>query len=456
MKKCWRYAKLRVKEYRADAALFRDAWLREQAEVAAATGKCNMEGILKSIRHHEKTRKLFRKLRAALSPKEFGGLMSLWVPTTTENGLTPPPELAMELDVVNDPVEVEKNIIGQSKLHFQQARRTPFTLPPLNQIDSAEHPVAQEILQSGLPESWSTVTPVGWNDETSHFVDGLQLQDKVPAIDATISMEDFVSGIKRWKERTTTSPSGRHLGHLHVLIAPNRVIDPEHDGEPTQDIAKKLLTVHLRMMNMAVLWGYPPRRWRNVTMFVLEKEKGKPKIHRLRNIHLYEADYNFVLKLLWLKRLVHHAEHHKLLHDSQWGSRPQRRASDAVLQKELQYELTYGLRKQLVSMELDARACYDRIISTCAMLMSMMHGMPAHACQLQKRMLDEAIFRIRTSLGLSKDSFAHSPHSPLYGNGQGSASSPPVWLVFSSVMLEEMDHSKFKLKFAMVHFLQHH
>ncbi len=183
-------------------------------------------------------------------------------------------------------------------------------------------------------------------------------------------------------------------------------------------------------------------------MFVLEKEPGKPKVHRLRNIHLYEADYNFVLKLLWSKRLVRHAEHHQLLHDSQWGSCPQPRAPDTVLQKQLQYELTYGLRKQLILMELDARACYDRIISACSMLMSMMHGMPASACQLQKRMLDEAHFKIRTSLGLSTDEFYHSQTDPVYGNGQGSGSSPPVWLMISSVMLEEMDQSEFKLMFS--------
>ena len=182
--------------------------------------------------------------------------------------------------------------------------------------------MVKEIMQSGLPTKWSTVTPVGWNEETSHFIDRLQADDKIPKIDTMISMEDFKQGIKRWKERTTTSPLGRHLGHLHVLLAPDGVINPEEHGDPTTDIANKILTVHLRMINIAIAWGYPPLRWRNVTMFVLEKEAGKPKIHRLRNIHLYEADYNFVLKLLWSKRLVRHAEHHKLLHDSQWVVSP--------------------------------------------------------------------------------------------------------------------------------------
>ncbi len=99
------------------------------------------------------------------------------------------------------------------------------------------------------------MTPVGWNDKTSHFIDRLQYDDKIPKIDTEILMEDFIAGIKRWKERTTTSHSGRHLRHLHVLIAPDEVLDPEEDGDPTKELAEKILRVHLRMMNMAVLWA---------------------------------------------------------------------------------------------------------------------------------------------------------------------------------------------------------
>ncbi len=240
MQRRWRYAKLQVKAYREDADFFRDIWLKDQAEAAAAAGKGKVEGILKCIRQHEKTRRLFRKLRAALSPKEFGGLMSLWVPSALEDGTVPPPELAMNWEVVTDPVTVETSIIEQSRKHFKQAQGTPFTVPPLDQIDGAGAPVVKEILQSGLPSKWREVTPVGWNSETSNFIDRLQSDDKVPKIDTEISMQDFVSGIKRWKEKTTTSPSGRHLGHLHVLLAPDGVINPKDQGEPTKEIEEKI------------------------------------------------------------------------------------------------------------------------------------------------------------------------------------------------------------------------
>ena len=37
----------------------------------------------------------------------------------------------------------------------------------------------------------------------------------------TIPIKEFKQGYRKWKERTTTSPSGRHLGHYHALFAPD-------------------------------------------------------------------------------------------------------------------------------------------------------------------------------------------------------------------------------------------
>ncbi len=41
--------------------------------------------------------------------------MSVWVPAEAADGSVPPPEIAMDWEIVNDPVAVERNIIEQSK-----------------------------------------------------------------------------------------------------------------------------------------------------------------------------------------------------------------------------------------------------------------------------------------------------------------------------------------------------
>ena len=37
-------------------------------------------------------------------------------------------------------------------------------------------------------------------------------------INTELTVQQFISGIKIWKETTSTSPSGRHLGHYKAII----------------------------------------------------------------------------------------------------------------------------------------------------------------------------------------------------------------------------------------------
>ena len=38
---------------------------------------------------------------------------------------------------------------------------------------------------------------------------------------------------------------------------------------------------------------------------MLKKDNGNPRIHRLRIIHIYEADYNLLLAVKWREALYH-------------------------------------------------------------------------------------------------------------------------------------------------------
>jgi hypothetical protein len=55
---------------------------------------------------------------------------------------------------------------------------------------------------------------------------------------------------------------------------------------------------------------------------MIEKDPGNPRIERLRVIHLFEADYNLSLKMLWGKRLVYQGEDNNCFGKQKHGSRP--------------------------------------------------------------------------------------------------------------------------------------
>ena len=114
-------------------------------------------------------------------------------------------------------------------------------------------------------------------------------------IDAEIILHEFRAGFASWKESTLTSPSKRHLGHYKALFAADSW-DEEKDGP---DLRERILQIPHRILQIALRLGRPPPRWTNCISCILEKDPGSPKLTRLRIIHLYEADLNLMMKILW-------------------------------------------------------------------------------------------------------------------------------------------------------------
>ena len=94
---------------------------------------------------------------------------------------------------------------------------------------------------------------------------------------------------------------------------------------------------------------------------------------------LYEADFNFMLKLIWGKRLVRHAEKYKCLGTENKGSRLGYQTTDAMLEKLFLYEYARLTRTSLITVNNNAISCYDRIIKPLAMLACMAVGLPLMA-----------------------------------------------------------------------------
>jgi hypothetical protein len=192
--------------------------------------------------------------------------------------------------------ELEGNI-----KHFGQTEGTAFTTEALIAIfgKDGESQATDDLLQGKLPN-------------IKHLPDSVQrILRKIAKnlckdqIDTKVTTQELKDLYKKWKERTSTSPLGRcHLGHWHALQAP----DGDHPkAEHNQYLGNKIMTIHANIMNAATLSGIPPDRWIPVDSPMLAKSKGKPRINKLRVIHLYEADYNGLLKTVWPHRAVQHA-----------------------------------------------------------------------------------------------------------------------------------------------------
>ena len=198
---------------------------------------------------------------------------------------------------VIDREAIESQILRYNQESFRAAATSPLGHGLIHDelTFTSLSPTAADLLKGHIPSHWPTT-----DLRLQAFLASFTIPENVhesPPISTTLSEADVSKGFKRWRESTTTSPSGRHLGHYKALIS-----DP---------ILIESLT---KFLHIALNTGIAMSRWRNAVNVMIEKDPGVPNVNRLRIIHLFEADYNFMLKIMWGHRLVRRAVDLNLLH----------------------------------------------------------------------------------------------------------------------------------------------
>jgi hypothetical protein len=158
---------------------------------------------------------------------------------------------------------------------------------------------------------------------------------------------------------------------------------------------------------------------------LIKKEPGNTKIHQLRVIHLYKADYNLILRIFWAQKIVLMVETQQLFNESCYGGRHGLSAVDPVILEELQVSIAYLSRTNPVMFHNDATSCYDHIIIALANLVASRHfGLPEEIACMHGVTREQMCYHILTAIGISEDSYKHSAKSPVNGTGQVSCDSP--------------------------------
>jgi hypothetical protein len=180
------------------------------------------------------------------------------------------------------------------------------------------------------------------------------------------------------------------------------------------------------MLNYALSHGFSYIQWQTVVNCLIEKDLGQPKIHRLRVINLYENDYNLILALKW-RALTYANETSNTFNSGQYGTRPGMTAYDLVYIQNLQNEIARV-----------SRWPYVKFINctNLANLANWAFGMDPRINMIQGETLWKAKYKLKTDMRISDADYHHLELFPIYGTGQGSGSSPTLWLVISSVLFD--------------------
>jgi hypothetical protein len=405
------------KEILANSYELRLEYLQGLVKDMNERGTSAQVATVKGIIHREQTRHDFQTIRRCLKEISYKGLTSIEVPCEDNPN---------KWRTLQEPLMTPKLVLRNTS-HFSQADGTPFSSHPLKTIFGYEgtNQIAKELV-----DKQTVPTNLIIQDQyTQSIIDQLSDGNNLPTNQEDITFDEFKAAFINWKENTTTSPSGRHLGH-YKLLTRLPVLDNQNNN-----LSEIILNLYYNVTKIAASIGTSLNRWKNISTMMIEKDKGSPKIHRLRVIHIYEADYNLMLKVVWARKTVWGANDKNALNEGQAGSRPGRRAIDVVLQKEMKYLYARLTRTQLGTIDNDAASCYDRILCNLAMLISKYYGVPDKYCSVQADNLRYSIYKTRAALGDSSLTYTHTDTTPIHGTGQGSCASPAIWLLISSFIM---------------------
>ena len=86
------------------------------------------------------------------------------------------------------------------------------------------------------------------------------------------------------------------------------------------------------------------------------------------------------------------------------------------------------MRMTSAFIDIDARACYDRIVTSLSGLEGRKWGAPFKLSQFTTKFIESQQFTIRTGFGISNQYYEYSDDKPIQGSGQGIGWAGSRWI----------------------------
>ncbi len=428
-----RKAQQEIREIKRAAAQRREAYLQELLDDANQTNDKSRQRLIKHLRMAEYNRKCFALHRQFMKPRTAGGLTRLLVPDDNDSN---------KWKTLINPPDMEHSLIDYCQQHFSEAHGTPYTIPPLSDLLKPDSltPFGRQVLNGTADLPRLTISY-----HTKLLLQHQQAwqQSHLPRFH-DITFDDMIAGFRKWTERTSTSPSGRHLGIYKSLIKDANKKKPKQTKktnkattkqQPPEYNGKHVLQLIHQLISMAIQHCHTYDRWRTIWNLFLEKDIGIPKITKLRALHIVEADYNLLLKWFGPKGFIKRAEDHRKLTPYQGGGRHGRSAIDLACKKVAAYDYITITRTTAANFEYDLKQCFDNMNEVCTNLSCLQHGADPRYIRLHAQTQSQQRYHVKHAYGISKHYNQHSDEHPWYGAGQGTGDAAPRWVVLSNSLI---------------------
>jgi hypothetical protein len=138
------------------------------------------------------------------------------------------------MTTISDPVEIEERLFACNLARFGQAQRTLFMTNRMQQLFGYSRVTknAQEFHNKVFDKD--NFPPLSRGATTLLTLSSNNT--KLPPISTSISQEEFEKAFRKWSKGTSTSLSGRQLGHYRCLFADNGHTYTDNDPDPGKTI----------------------------------------------------------------------------------------------------------------------------------------------------------------------------------------------------------------------------
>ena len=237
----------------------------------------NIAKIIRGILLCEKRSRIHSKIKKVTKPEQRGKPIDHLLVRDLECQETDPNK--QKYIEIRDPVEIMKLLLERNCKHFSQATGTPFTIEPLLTIVGEDGTTASaDKILDGTFDLGSIDLPTQAARDLlkrlgeQFLPEGCELKDEDLRLETTTVFGWF----KNWKLRTSTSPSGMHLGlwksALGVVFPDKKKTRGEDDPGPevptnNEDILD-WVTSYLELIRTT---GVIPTRWQQTVNLISKK-----------------------------------------------------------------------------------------------------------------------------------------------------------------------------------------
>jgi hypothetical protein len=193
---------------REDLGLIRKKDLQFQMDLKLMAGdKAGAKGIRKLLKAEE-TREMQRQLKWA-KPRNDVGITAVRVPTDGDYS-TDHCKKCDSWQTLDDPTEVQEALQHHNQIHFGQAHGTFPTTPQFtDHVDWMASTISADMILNGEDPFEDVNIP----DIARELLASFAHSSPLNAVSNEVTLAEWTGKMKSWKETTSTSPSGMHLGH---------------------------------------------------------------------------------------------------------------------------------------------------------------------------------------------------------------------------------------------------